>query len=559
MQKLLLTIVLNLCLGFVFAQNDTLYPFEVSQIFSYDQAHVPGCEYYFLSPHEGYNNIDPDFRSLLIVADRTGEMLFFKAFPGTSNLNFNFIFDFKLQPNGQITYHNINDTSAHYVLDSNFLVVDTLTCKGNFPTDAHELLLTADGYRYNLCYDYRTFDLDTLMTIDNQPMGSNVLVEGNVIQIIDPNDQLVYQWNGFDYLDFADMDYTNLTTPNFVDWMHANSISLDDNGNMVISIRNFNEVIKISRQDSSIIWRLGGKNSDFAFPNDSLRFTLQHHATVLPNGNISILDNGTYHNPPVARAIEYALNATEDTANLVWDYRNPITSFALGSHQVLPNGNHLINWGSDLTSNNTGIVETGPNKDELVNIDLPIGFFSYRAFCFDLPWTPNRPEIECGYDSASSTASLTVADNFQSYYWLQLEDTTKDQIITTTGDYQVFGYNGFGWIGSETFTISDFSNPCDTIADSIPIGIQKHQNLLDQIILYPNPANELVQLKIPQSLSTQQLTLSIYNSLGQEVYRDLIFDSGMLTVSTEKMSQGTYHVKLRGNQLNWQRKLVLFK
>lgn len=565
MQKYLLHLLMILSIGTAYGQTDTIYPFDIGPVFTVDPSHNAGCEYYFLSPHEGTNTVDPEFRSILMIADRNGELLFFKAFPGTSNLFYNFIFDFKLQPNGQITYHNIANGSAHFVLDSTLTIVDSLTCKNGLPTDAHELLLTADGYRYNLCYDYRTYNLDTLQNIDNEPMSSQATVEGNVIQIIDPNDQLVYQWSGFEHLDFGDMDYTNLDDTAYVDWMHANSISLDDNGDLVVSIRNFNEVIKISRQDSSIIWRLGGKNNNFAFPDDTLQFTLQHHATVLPNGNISILDNGTYHNPPVARAIEYQLNTANDTASLVWEYRNNIESIALGSHQVLPNGNHLINWGTDISSVfSTPIVETGPNMDELVNIDFPQGFFSYRAFCYDLPWQPTRPEIQCAYDSAAASATLTVADNFSQYYWLQLDDTVRTQVVQSTGDYQIFGHNGFGWVGSETFKITDFSNPCDTVAvidtttDTIPDGLIS-QHLLDAISLYPNPTMDNLYLSVPEGLGRNGTSIHVFNALGQEVLIHDKVEGNVISLSTASLSRGTYQLQLRGEGFNWQGKFVLME
>lgn len=556
MTRTLLTLALLLSIVGAKAQSDTIYPFDISGLFLLDPAHDQGCEYYFLSPHDGYNVVDPEFRSVLMIADKHGELMFYKGLPGTSNMFFNFVFDFKLQPNGQITYHSIDSLSPHYVMDSTLTIVDTIKCKNGLGSDAHELLLTADGYTYNLCYDTRVMNLDTLYNINNEQMSSQAIVEGNAIQIVDPNDQLVYQWSGFDYLDFSDMDYTNLDDTAYVDWMHANSISLDDNGDMIISIRNFNEVIKISRQDSSVMWRLGGKHSDFAFPNDSIQFKLQHHATYQPNGNITILDNGTYHNPPVARAIEYSLNATNDTADLVWEYRKQIESIALGSHQILPNGNHLINWGTDINDFYTPIVEVDQNYNEVLNIEFPAGFFSYRAFCFDLPWQVKRPEIECGYDSNTGDITLDVINSsFSDHYWLNSGETVTSLAVADTGKYQVFGYNGFGWVGSETFYIADLSNPCDTVDTTI--GLADAEILASLVKLYPNPATDAVHLKLPETLASNSSTIQVYNALGQLVSSMQLQSDQEVIINTAAFSRGTYVVTLSNPLANWRGRFVL--
>ncbi len=44
---------------------------------------------------------------------------------------------------------------------------------------------------------------------------------------------------------------------------HLNSIDLDADGNLVLSARHSNAVYKLDRQTADVIWRLGGKRSDF--------------------------------------------------------------------------------------------------------------------------------------------------------------------------------------------------------------------------------------------------------------------------------------------------------
>lgn len=534
----------NLC-----AQTDTIYPIDVNQILTVSPNHTPGCEYYMIAPHDGFNLVDPVFRSALMIFDRHGESLFFKGLYGNSSPYFNFVFDFKLQPNGQLSFHNqAAPHTKHYIMDSTLRVVDSLEIQLPYYSDAHELLLTADGHKYVMGYEYRTMNLDTLIAQGGLPMSSQTIVEGNVIFILDANDNVVFQWHGLDYFPISDMDYTNLTDTGFVDFMHANSISLDSNGNLILSLRNFNEVVKISRQDSSIMWRLGGKHSDFQFVGDTLGgFKLQHHATLLPNGNVSILDNGTYHNPPIARALEYELDENNGTATLVWEYNNNIESISVGSHQLLPNGNRLINWGADIDAFNSPIVEVTDNYEEVLNIDLPPGYFSYRAFCFDLPWQVKRPEITCNI--ANNVVTLAADSGFAEYFWLHHNTLSQTITINDTGSYQVFGHNGYGWVGSKTLHVTDLGNPCDTKTNV-------NEVLTNQIKLFPNPTSGMLTIDLPAGMDMAQSTISVSNALGQRLLQWNNVN-GSITFNTNKLSAGTYVVHIMGNRLHWQRKFII--
>ncbi len=531
------------------AQTDTIYPIDVNQILNVSPNHTAGCEYYFLAPHDGFNLVDPTFRSALMIFDKNGESLFFKGLPGNSSQFYNFVFDFKLQPNGQLSFHNqASPNTKHYVLDSTLRIVDSVEVQAPYFSDSHELLLMPNGEKYVMGYDYRTMNLDSLLIQGTLQMSQQTIVEGNVIFIYDSSDNIVFQWNGFDHFNIGDMDYTNLTDTAFVDFMHANSISVDDNGDLIVSIRNFNEVVKISRQTGNVMWRLGGKSSDFTFVGDTLMgFKLQHHATLLPNGNVTILDNGTYHNPPVSRAIEYELDQLNGTATLVWEYKNEIESISIGSHQVLPNGNRLINWGADIDDFYSPIVEVTDNYEEVLSIDLPPGYFSYRAFCFDLPWQPSRPAITCNVSTGSTT--LIAESGFAQYFWLHNGDTSATIAINDTGSYQVFGHNGYGWVGSKTLHVTNLGNPCDTIT-----GI--NEALLGEINLYPNPTNGLLTIALPAGLDVAQATITVVNTLGQQI-RSWQGANSSITFSTHELPAGTYMVYISGNNIQWQGKFMV--
>ena len=61
------------------------------------------------------------------------------------------------------------------------------------------------------------------------------------------------------------------------DYFHINSVDKDGDGNYLISARDACSVHKINGTTGEIIWRLGGKRSDFELgPN--VAFCFQHHA-----------------------------------------------------------------------------------------------------------------------------------------------------------------------------------------------------------------------------------------------------------------------------------------
>src|SRR5204863_9360513 len=74
------------------------------------------------------------------------------------------------------------------------------------------------------------------------------------------------------------------------DYFHVNSIDVDTDGNLLVSARNTHAVYKLKRRTGAILWRLGGKRSDFAM-GPGTRFAWQHDARRRPDGTVSLFDN----------------------------------------------------------------------------------------------------------------------------------------------------------------------------------------------------------------------------------------------------------------------------
>jgi hypothetical protein len=173
-----------------------------------------------------------------------------------------------------------------------------------------------------------------------------------------------------------------------------NAISIDDDGDILLSSRLLSEITKINRQTGEIIWRMtgipGSANNDFQFINDPLNgFRNQHSIRALGNGHYTLFDNGNLHNPRVSRAVEYHIDTLQMTATLVWEFQNDLNnhySHYMGNAQRLPNGNTLINWaiGNVLPI----ATEVRPNGDKAFEMWFAEGYHCYRSFRF--PWQGKR-------------------------------------------------------------------------------------------------------------------------------------------------------------------------
>lgn len=211
------------------------------------------------------------------------------------------------------------------------------------------------------------------------------LVTGLIIQELDENKNVIFQWRSWDHFRITDATHENLLDDT-IDYVHGNAIDLDHDGHILISSRHLDEITKINRQTGNIIWRLGGKNNQFNFVNDSIRFSHQHSIRKMENGNYLLFDNGNYHSPPFSRAVEYKLDNIQNTATLVWQYRNsPNTfAFAMGNIHRLENGNTIIGWGSATPT----VSEVRPDGLKVFQLSFAFGIFSYRAFRYVWEETP---------------------------------------------------------------------------------------------------------------------------------------------------------------------------
>ncbi|MBN1781388.1 aryl-sulfate sulfotransferase [bacterium] len=270
---------------------------------------------------------------------------------------------------------------GHIAMDNTYTVVDTFFAPPGYSTDEHELQLLANGHYMIIGLSYRNVNMSQLVSGGRT---NAQLIENNLIEM-DANDNPVFIWRSQDHYDVRDAINVDLTA-NSIDYIHMNSIDLDLDGNYIVSCRHLCEITKIHRETGDFIWRLGGKNDEFEWIDTPYEISWQHDTRVLPNGHLTVFDNGNTRWPRFSRALELKLNTSQMKATKVWEYRNSpdYSSSFMGNVQRLTNGNTVISWGDDYLPK---ITEVTPGGDKIYEMNFEQQAHCYRAFQFE--WQGN--------------------------------------------------------------------------------------------------------------------------------------------------------------------------
>jgi hypothetical protein len=237
--------------------------------------------------------------------------------------------------------------AGHYVIvDESYNEIATLTAGNGLIGDIHEFLITPRDTALITIYERKPWDLSPL----GGPKEGEIF--DGVIQELDiASGRVLFEWKASDYIrpDESTMKAPRAQegkkTPPF-DYFHVNSVAEDLDGNLLVSARHTNGVYKISKEDGRVMWRLGGKRSDFAL-GPEMRFALQHDARRQPDGTLTLFDNGAKKEGARSRVLVLRLDEDARRATLERSYEHPDGLFAetQANAQFLPNGHVLVGWG----------------------------------------------------------------------------------------------------------------------------------------------------------------------------------------------------------------------
>lgn len=484
--------------------------------------------YYFTDP---FSVITPNYPHTQMILDAKGKVLYYHSLPGSS-------IHFSLQPNGLISY---NQGNQFYFIDSTFNIVDSVTTQNGIYQDSHEIQVLPNGHYLLLGYEFQVMDLSAYHYFNHagDPGSPTAIVKCVVIQELDQSHNVVFEWHSKNYFSFDDCDSIAMNSPVNVDWTHSNSVEMDDDGNILLSSRHFDEITKINRSDSSIIWRLGGKRNQFLFTNDTNMFLLQHDIRRNPSGTISFFDNGRQNPFHHGSGKEYQLDENNLTATLVSHFSpdTNLNSQAMGSFQQLPNGNTVVDYGIE-----PGIEQPFDVFDPAGNIQFQISFadslWSYRTFNYDtLPWQLPRTQITCY--TIGNQSFLDAGPGYPKYIW-STGDTTQVIPVTTTDTFSVFVKMGNGgFMRSYEFVVSDLQNVCGLTNIS---GL----NAAAEFTVYPNPVTDILNIQ-SESFNGKETSLSIIDYTGKKLKDKMISASGnQISLEVKDLPPGIYVAIING-------------
>ncbi len=375
-----------------------------------------GSGYVFLT----VTDTSEDGAYYVMIINNQGTPVWYRKIP-------NHIYDFKLLPNGLLHYAEFYHTHSwtgggdvyHRIVDANQNDIETITGGNRYNADGHDFQLLPNGNVLQLAYYKSQMDLASLIPA----AYPNALVAGAVIQELDSNRNVIWQWRTWDHYEFASyygpiLQIMPIALRPVVDSFHLNTLTVDYDQNLLFS-NYMMDVQKLNRSTGDVMWRIGGLGNQFTFLNVNplearQHFSACHTPTRLPNGNILLFANADQQATRSAKVCEYTLDETNHTATLAWSYTPPVNyySWHYGSAQRLQNGNTFIGWGGANIMPGIGGITNQPvpactEVTPAGQIVFEMEFdnpqtYSYRAYRFDWPATNRTDALEVELTAGST-------------------------------------------------------------------------------------------------------------------------------------------------------------
>jgi hypothetical protein len=370
-----------------------------------------------------------------MIVDATGRLVWFKALPRGIIPD-----DFKVQTyKGQpvLTWWEgrTNNTGwgqgTWVIADSGYREIARVKAGKGLEGDLHEFQLTEDGTALVTIYEEVPHDLT--------PIGSHAdgeAVDGVIQEIDVETGEVVWEWRSLEHVRDIRDSHAGPPAPGNrfpYDYIHINSIDVDDDGNLLVSARNTWAVYKINKRTGRIMWTLGGKDSDFKLGRGA-EFAWQHDARRMPDGTLTLFDNQSApQQGDESRLLTLELDERRMRAKVVAEHTHPgplpLLSDAEGNYQRLADGSHFAGWG--IVGTQSELTPAGALRFDL---QLPRGYDSYRAFAFEWDGRPADPPalaVERDGDAVTAYASWNGATGVTAWELLAGDDPRDLRVIAT--------------------------------------------------------------------------------------------------------------------------------
>ncbi|HTL57025.1 MAG TPA: aryl-sulfate sulfotransferase [Candidatus Limnocylindrales bacterium] len=326
----------------------------------------------------------------------------------------NACYDFKVLPNGYLHYaqqikaltYTGGGHVIHDILDDSYNPVETIQAGNGYVAEAHDFQMLPNGHVLVLGYYLSEVDMSQVVPNGNPA----ALVSGAIIQELDAQRNVVFQWRSWDHYPFSSQ-WVNSTNA-VISAFHVNCVFQDDDGHLMISTPDW--VKKINRQTGEILWHLGGTENQFTFvgvtSQQGTNDFRSHAINRLANGHVLLYNNSAFASGTTSSVHEYALDETNKIATHIWTYKpSPnVPGPFQGNAERLANGNSFVGWG--------GLPNVTPYACTEVadtNVVFQMKFnnpnvICYRAYRF--PYPPQSQANEASVTEVASGNSYTLGD-----------------------------------------------------------------------------------------------------------------------------------------------------
>ncbi|HYC84074.1 MAG TPA: aryl-sulfate sulfotransferase [Chryseosolibacter sp.] len=236
----------------------------------------------------------------------------------------------------------------------------------------HDILFNEKNQIVTLTLDSVRMDLRKLGGQKNQA------VRADGILVLSGDGQKVWEWNLL-----QKTNPVSLRTGKFDfkhSWGHANSLTIDADGNYVVSFKDFDQIWKINSVDGSIMWKLG-KGGDFDMNPDDY-FISQHSVHFNKDRELMIYDNGNQATRPNSRVLSFKLDekAMKAETRIKTVLPLKLSAYRMSSAAMIDSDKYLV-----CTTKPRGPIAVVNGKGDVL-WQVTVDSRSYRAYYLEDPF-----------------------------------------------------------------------------------------------------------------------------------------------------------------------------
>jgi hypothetical protein len=435
-----------------------------------EAALAPG--YWFLAPYANLGQVSFPLWNGPHIYDGSGELIWSGA-PMFDHRNMH---DFKTAiVDDQLMMTVIKTDDVHeggIIMDNTYNIYERVDMRGSLAdANMHDFTVRDNGKRA-LFLTQKTGE-DYEVDIGNYKGLCNVGWQG--FRELNMKTEInVFKWNAQGHIPLnestkLEAGFKEMCEDNKDGWdiLHLNAIDKFDDGDYLVSARHTDAIYKISHKDGHIVWRLGGRNSDFEFPDSRAKFTRQHHVRFHSQNEthqlITLMNNAAghgkskYEKPSADSSYGLYLALRIDqkpmTVELISRFKHPLGEYTTsrGSVSILPNGNGFVGW-----TYRSVHSEHAPDGKLLMYAEAKhVPANTYRAY--KLPWVgkPSAPPdvhsaaMDFAEQGMSTLVYVSWNGDTETKTWNLLHTTPsgdESELIATStrqGFETVLSWNGY--------------------------------------------------------------------------------------------------------------------